>query len=245
MAAFEAAVRLGYRYIETDVHATSDGVLVAFHDDQLERVTDGMGMVDRLPWAAVSRARVAGTEPIPRFDELLEAWPDLRINVEPKHDAAVRPLIDSIRRHAAIERVCVGSFSGSRIAMARAALGPRLCTSMGPRGVIALRLASWGAPRLLAYLRRSGAACVQLPLQVRGVRLVDRGMVSMAHRLGMPFHVWTINDDMEMERLLDLGVDGLMTDRPTALRRVLESRGAWSGEAGTGRGTEGQVASSR
>jgi glycerophosphoryl diester phosphodiesterase len=214
------------------VHATSDGVLLAFHDDRLDRVTDRQGAVARLPWSEVSRARVAGREPIIRFDDLLEAWPEARINVEPKHDAAVRPLIEAIRRHRAIDRICVGSFSGRRVAAVRAALGPGLCTSLTPREAMALRLGSMGATPFLPAVRRSGAACVQLPLRARGIRLVDRRLIVAAHALGLPVHVWTVNDGREMRRLLDLGVDGLMTDRPTALRAVLQARGEWRGTRG-------------
>ena len=93
MTAFEHAVGLGYRYVETDVHLTADGVLVAFHDDRLDRVTDATGAIADLTWDRVRRARVAGVDPIPRFEELLAAWPDLRINIDPKDDRgrAARP----------------------------------------------------------------------------------------------------------------------------------------------------------
>ncbi|HSO29712.1 MAG TPA: glycerophosphodiester phosphodiesterase family protein, partial [Candidatus Sulfomarinibacteraceae bacterium] len=155
MVAFASAVALGYRYLETDVHVTSDGVLVAFHDDRLDRVTDRRGIVAELPWAEVRRARVAGREPIARFAELLAAFPDVRINVEPKHDAAVPALIRAIRETGALERVCVGSFSDRRLSAVRDALGQDACTSLGPREILALRLGAWGARQLLAWLGRS------------------------------------------------------------------------------------------
>jgi glycerophosphoryl diester phosphodiesterase len=227
LPAFEAAVRLGYRYVETDVHATADGVLLAFHDDRLDRVTDRRGVVAALPYAEVARARVDG-EPIPRFEELLDAWPDLRVNVDPKDDAAVDPLVAAIRRTGALDRVCVGSFSGRRIARVRAALGPRLCTSLGLRGVAALRAASWGAGPLRRLVRAEGAACVQVPLRDRGLPIVDRRFVAAAHALGLPVHAWTVDDPAAMDALLDLGIDGLMTDRPGVLRDVLVRRGQWT-----------------
>src|SRR3990170_5017497 len=106
MPAFEHAIRLGYRYLETEVHVTSDGELLAFHDDRLDRVTDATGLIAALPWATVQRARVDGREPIPRFEDLLGAFPEARVNVDPKHDAAVEPLAEVLRRTGAAGRVC-------------------------------------------------------------------------------------------------------------------------------------------
>ncbi|MFM2105754.1 MAG: hypothetical protein RL338_786 [Chloroflexota bacterium] len=234
LAAFEAAVRLGYRYVETDVHATRDGVLLAFHDPRLDRVTDRRGAIADLPWTEVSRARVAGREPIPTLEELLGAWPDLRVNIDPKADPAVEPLVEAIRRTGALDRVCVGSFSGARVARVRGALGPRLCTSLGPAGVRALRLHAWGSRRARAAVLREGAACVQVPVRVGPLPIVDRSFVSAAGSLGLPVHAWTVDEPAEMARLLDLGVGGVMTDRPALLRDLLVERGAWTGsDAGT------------
>lgn len=227
MAAFAAAVSLGYRYVETDVQATSDGILLAFHDDRLDRATDRRGIIAELPYAVVARARVDGREPIARLDELLEAWPDLRVNIEPKHDSAVAPLAAAIRRQRAIDRVCVASFAMRRLARLRRVLGPRLCTALGPPEVAALRAAAWGLPGAARLARRGGGTCVQVPLRGGGMPLVERRIVAAAHALGLPFHVWTVDDPADMERLLDLGVDGLMTDRPVVLRDVLRRRGRW------------------
>jgi glycerophosphoryl diester phosphodiesterase len=226
LAAFERAVRLGYRYLETDVHATADGVLVAFHDHTLERVTDGAGVIADLPWREVRTARIAGSEPIPLLAELLDAWPEARVVIDPKHDRAVVPLVEAITRAGAVERVCVGSFSDRRLAQVRAALGPRLCTSMGPGEVRRLRLAAWGLLPRSAVPR--AAACVQIPVRHRGVRLVEPRLLACAHALGLPVHAWTINDPAEMRALLAIGVDGLISDDIASLRAVLGEHGAWS-----------------
>lgn len=223
MAAFAAAVRLGYRYVETDVHRTADGVLVAFHDDRLDRVTDGTGTIADLPWSAVREARLAGGEGVPRFEDLLTSWPELRVNVDPKADAAVEPLAEVIERTGSVDRVCAGSFSGRRLARLRRRLGSRLCTSLGPLGTVQLRVASLGVP-----VGRVAAACTQVPVRRGPLPVVDRRFVAAAHRRGLQVHVWTIDDRAEMERLLDLGVDGLMTDRPAVLKDVLTARGLWS-----------------
>jgi glycerophosphoryl diester phosphodiesterase len=223
MRAFGRAVDLGFRYLETDVHLTADGVLVAFHDDRLERVTDGTGILADLPWSEVSAARVGDTDPIPRLDELLETFPEARFNLDPKHDAALEPLLDALRRHDALDRVCVAAFSDERLARARSAVGPRLCTGLGPREIARLVAAS----RRVAWFRTEGAAA-QVPIQHKSMTIVTPRFVAAAHRRGLQVHVWTIDDAAEMERLVDLGVDGIMTDRAEVLRDVLVARGRWS-----------------
>jgi glycerophosphoryl diester phosphodiesterase len=227
LKAFECSAALGYRYLETDVHVTSDGVVVVMHDATLDRTTDRVGTIERLPWNVVKEARVAGTEPVPRLDEVLEAMPQSRFNIEPKTDAAVAPLIDVIRRAGAVERVCIGSFKDHRAATARCALGPSLCTGTGTVATARLRLGSW-LPGLGRYLARTAAACAQVPARYGPVPVVDHTSVQFAHGIGLALHVWTINEAPEMIRLLDLGVDGIMTDRPTVLKEVLVSRGQWA-----------------
>ncbi|WP_334141759.1 glycerophosphodiester phosphodiesterase [Rhabdothermincola sp.] len=223
LPAFEGAIALGYRYVETDVHATADGVLLAFHDDRLDRVTDRTGLIRDLPWREVRRARVAGVEPIPTLEELLGTWPDLRVNIDPKHDSAVPALIEAITRTRSLHRVCVGSFSGRRLGRLRAQLGEQLCWSYGPARVARLRAASLGVPA-----GRLGGHCVQVPVRAGGLLIVDDRFVRAAHARHLQVHVWTVDERSEMDRLLDLGVDGLMTDRPEVLREVLERRGQWA-----------------
>jgi glycerophosphoryl diester phosphodiesterase len=222
MAAFEAAIGLGYRYLETDVHATADGRLVAFHDTSLDRVTDRTGLIAQLPYREVARARIGGREPIPLLEDLLGAWPDARFNIDVKVAGAIGPLAEVIRRTGAIDRVCVGSFSDARIARTRAALGPRLCTALGPRRVLALRASSYLRPAV-----PGPAACAQVPTGFRALRIIDHRFIGAAHKLGLDVHVWTIDDATEMHRLLDLGVDGIMTDEIQMLRDVLAQRGQW------------------
>lgn len=222
MPAFENAVGLGYRYMETDVHVTADGVLLAFHDDHLDRVTDGHGAIAELDYATVRRALVDGREPIPLFEDLVGTWPEVRFNIDPKHDGCVDALAAAIRRTGSIDRVCVGAFSDRRLARLRGMLGRDLCTSLGPRGVARLRGASWRIPTA-----RPSAGCVQVPPKAGGVPIVDASFITAAHDRGLQVHVWTIDDPIQMRELLDLGVDGIMTDRPAVLRDVLVARGEW------------------
>ena len=218
MQAFEYAVDLGYRYLETDVQVTSDGVLAAFHDNDLLRTTGRPGKISELPWSEVSKALVAGKAPIPLLEDLLGAWPEARVNIDCKSNAAVDALIAALRRTKSLPRVCVASFSDLRMRRLRAALGTELCTALGPLELAMLRF---------GLLRKPPALAAQVPVKEGPVTVVNRAFVERSHRLGLQVHVWTIDDRAEMDRLLDLGVDGLMTDRPLILREALQSRGQW------------------
>ncbi|NUP47141.1 MAG: glycerophosphodiester phosphodiesterase [Catenulispora sp.] len=231
LAAFRLAVRAGYRYLETDVHATSDGVLLAFHDRRLHRVTDTRGRIRALSAAEIAKARI-GDEPIPTMAELLAAFPDARFNIDVKEPNTMAPLAELLHRADALERVCVSAFSDVRLSTVRELLGPGVCTSAGPRE--AWRM--WRASRRLKPGERPdpdtlpalAADCLQLPPALGRIIVVDDRLLAAAHAAGLPVHVWTINDQAEMERLLDLGVDGIMTDRLDTLKTVLTKRGTWS-----------------
>ncbi|MDH2430547.1 glycerophosphodiester phosphodiesterase [Sphaerisporangium sp. TRM90804] len=229
MAAFSRAVDLGYTYLETDAHATADGVLLAFHDHTLDRVTDRHGRVAALPYRQVRQARIGGVDEIPLLEDLLGTWPDVRVNIDVKEAPAIAPLAEAIRRTDAYDRVCLTSFSDTRLARARMAMGRPVCSALGPRGVARLRAAAMGSGygRLLGGLAREGVPCAQVPLGFRGVRVTTRALVRTAHALGMQVHVWTVDDQRTMEALLDLGVDGIMTDNISGLRDVLDARGQW------------------
>ena len=221
MPAFAAAVAMGYRYLETDVHVTADGVLLAFHDHSLDRVTDMTGDVASLPYSTVRKARVRG-EPIPLLEDVLGTWPEARVHVDAKQAAAVPALVGAIDRTGAHDRVCIGAFSDRRVAALRRLSDERVCTWMGRREILAVRVASFGLP-----MPSSPAGCVQVPVRQGRLRLLDRRFVDAAHRRGVAVHAWTIDDRAEMERLLDLGVDGILSDRPTLLKEVFVAHGLW------------------
>lgn len=218
MAAFEYAVNLGYRYVETDVQVTSDGVLLAFHDFNLKRTCGIDRKVSDMTWAEVSAARVDGLAPIPTLEELLGTWPELRVNIDCKADNAVEALVSALRRTKSLPRVCVGAFSDIRVRRLRRILGPDLCTALGPGGVANLRFAK---------MSRTAARAAQVPVSSGSLIVINDKFVERAHRLGVQVHAWTIDDAPEISRLLDMGVDGIMTDRPTVLREVLEQRRQW------------------
>jgi glycerophosphoryl diester phosphodiesterase len=223
--AFGRAVDMGYRYVETDVQATSDGVAVVFHDDTLHRIFGRDARVDGLRYADLASIRVDGDPVVPRLDAVLAAWPEVRFNIDVKSDAAVAPVADVVRRAGALDRVLLAAFSDARTARLRAELGPALATSLGPRAAATLYATSrvgWGGVRATR-----GIAAAQVPPTSGRLRVVDRRFIRHAHRLGLQVHVWTIDDPTEMHELLDLGVDGIMTDHIDVLRDVYTQRGHW------------------
>ena len=226
MHAFETAVRLGYTHLETDVHVTSDGQLIAFHDERLERTTDGTGRVDDLPWSAVSAARIGGQDPIPLLAELLEAFPHHFFNIDIKAPGAVEPLVATLQRHGAFDRVCVGSFGARRLRRFRRLAGPTVATAVSGPGILWNRFG--GA---LSALVNSPGQALQLPVRWsiagRDTVLVRPQLIRAAHRAGKQVHVWTIDEEGQMEELIDLGVDGLVSDNIAGLKRVLQRRGRW------------------
>lgn len=222
--AFENAYRLGFRYFETDARATADGVVLAFHDAHLDRITGESALIRQTPWEQVRSARIHGRSEILRMDELLLSFPDVVFNVDVKEAAAIEPFIEALRRTGARDRVVVASFSHRRLQAVRRALGPRQATSLSPREVAGIRLAADG--RTTRFLPR-WAACVQVPEQFGGRLLVDEAFVALAHDLGLQVHVWTVDEPQAMERLLAVGVDGIMTDRPSTLKQTFERLGVW------------------
>ncbi len=228
--AFRQAVELGYRYLETDVHASSDGVLFAFHDAQLDRVSGHSGRIEDLTAAQIAEVRIGGRDAVPTLAELFEAFPDARFNIDAKADAAVEELVAQIRRHDAGDRVCVSSFGVRRLRRLRRLLGPEVASSVSAVGVALFAF----LPRLARLLPVPGDA-LQLPRYQRmlGLRftVVRPSVVRAAHASGKQVHVWTIDDADAMNQLIDLGVDGIFTDRIDTLRTVLQQRGLWSEQA--------------
>ncbi len=225
--AFREAVALGYRYLETDVHATADGVLVAFHDSVLDRVTDRTGRIADLSFAEVSEARIHGIDPIPTLAELFTSFPRARFNIDAKSDTSVAVLADTIAEHGAADRVCVGSFGIGRLHRLRRRLGRPVPSSASSAGVALNRFLPWVTRAL-----NSPAAALQIPVEtvIRGrqVTIATPALIAAAHRAGKQVHIWTIDDSTQMERLIEAGVDGIFTDRIDTLKTVLSQRGLWT-----------------
>ncbi|MDQ0798912.1 glycerophosphodiester phosphodiesterase [Arthrobacter sp. SLBN-112] len=231
MAAFRAGVELGFRYLETDVHTTADGVLLLFHDETLDRVTDGRGRVQDLSAAEVAKARINGREPIPTFDELVTRLPEARLNLDIKDWSSVHSTAAAIERHQVHHRVLVASFSDRRRRAVLKLLSRPVASSAGVASNALFTLLGPVVPRRVfrRIMRRAlrDVQALQVPVRYGRVPVVTAGFIRRAHDLGLVVHVWTINEATEMRRLLQLGVDGIVTDRADLLRDVLIARGQW------------------
>jgi glycerophosphoryl diester phosphodiesterase len=249
MASFRRALDEGYRYLETDVHASSDGVVVVCHDASLNRTTDATGPIAAQPWDVVRSARVRGREAVPSLREVLDELPDALLNIDVKADSAVEPILELVTELDAWHRICLASFSSERLIRMRAVGGAKLISACSPTEALGLRTRGWlrqaglgrGGPgrgfvgRGRSSLGRLGAIApvdgqlAQVPMRHGPITVVDRSVVAAAHEAGLEVHVWTVNDADRMRDLLDLGVDGLISDRPDVLRAVLAERGQWPG----------------
>lgn len=232
---FTGAYEMGYRHFETDLHLTRDGILVCFHDPTVERTTNGTGRVEDHTLAELQALDAGyrhgstggfafrdGGSRVPTLEWLLTTFPDVSVVVDLKSDGLASPLADLVDEVGARDRLIVGSFHDHRLTEFQALTRREVPVSSGP-----------ALARLWVLASRVGrgaggdVAALQLPTHLRGVRVVDEKLVTVAHRAGLQVHVWTVNEEAEMNRLLDIGVDGLITDRPDRLKHVLIDRGEW------------------
>ena len=208
---FRKALEAGADVLELDLRATADGTLVCLHDETVDRTTDGTGLVAELSFDAL-RALDAGGAPVPTLDEVLSAFPTSPFVVEIKQQEPPiwQEVVATIEAHDALDRVVVAAFSADVLDAARAAQ-PRLMTGLAVTEVLELWLLDddddWVAP----------GRFVQVPPEAKGLSVVDASLLHKAERLGLAVQPWTINDPDEMDRLLQLGVHGIMTDRPDVL----------------------------
>jgi len=225
LVAFGLASGLGLRYLETDVRLTSDGHLVCFHDEMLGRVTSATGPVRSKSLRQLRTLRINGIERIPTFDEALDAFPDQCFTVDPKDQAGLAPLVKSLRRKGVAERVCIAGAWDNWLAQVRTEV-PEVTTALGWRSLTALLMCAWAGVRPPKGL--ATGAFVHVPVKLGRVPIFVERLVAMSHEIGVRVVTWTVDDPMVMRRLLDAGVDAIITDRPDILREVLVSREQWA-----------------
>ena len=224
-AAFQAAYDLGFKIVETDIRASRDGVAYCFHDLDLMRMTGDSRKIEEITSQEVDQVRIKGTHPIPKLQDLYEAFPDACFNLDAKSWSSVDPLVELVRRMDVEQRTCFGSFSQARLdTISQKLPSGAPAQSIGTKGAVALYL-----NYLLRRRLRMRAVCVQLPVKKYGVRLINRNTVDFYHSLGLKAHVWTVNDATEMQHLIDIGVDGIMTDDCELLKSVLKKNHLWEG----------------
>lgn len=225
LSAFRAAADLGYRYIETDVRASSDNVAFIFHDQNLVRMTGLDRNLAQLHSDEVRALSLPGGDKIPTLREALTAFPRLRFNLDLKEDAVVEPVVRTIAELEVQKRVCVTSFSERRIGAVRKRLGSELCTGLGIAGAFKVGLGSVFSCGKLNM--RGEASVLQVPLRWNGLPVLNSSIVKRIQNQGLALHVWTLNEQDEIEHALDIGVDGVMTDKPRLLKQILVWRDLW------------------
>lgn len=228
MGAFHEAAKLGFRYIETDVRATRDGVAVVLHDRRLPAQSGLAGAIDRLAWREVRTADLGAGQTVPTLEELLVALPSMRVNIDIKAESAIEPTVEVIERCNAHDRVLVTSFSDRRRRRALGLLSKRVASSAGTVAIPALVAAKTPAGRAYAWRMLHDSDCLQLPPRLGRLPVITPTLVEAVHASGRQVHAWTVDDPAVMRALLDIGVDGIITDRADLLRDVLLARDEWS-----------------
>ena len=234
MAAFRQALEVwGADVLEMDVRLTADDRVVVIHDATVDRTTDGSGSVRNMHWADLA-ALDAGYHfrdlegrhswrgrgvAVPLMEEVLDAFPTARLNVESKVPEAAAPLMELVLSRGAEHRVLIAAEHEPTRSGARGYRGP---WGASRRQVVPF----WLATRIpgLGIRWSPPVDAFQVPETAGILRVVSPAFIRMAHRANVPVHVWTVDDPDDMHRLLDWGVDGIQTDRPDVLARVLADR---------------------
>ncbi len=209
--AFQSAISLGYQYLETDLRETSDGKIITFHDPNLKRITGANITISETKFSDIRMRRLPSRETIPTIDELLEEFPDSFFNMDLKVNQIEEKVLKKINSHNALERVCLGSFNSRTIKKINS-LEPKILTSMGISQVIMYKF----------FQKNNLSKLIQIPTHWKGIKVITKKFIDRLHNDGLKVHVWTINKETEMQSLIDLGVDGIMTDNASGLIKVMK-----------------------
>lgn len=229
LQAFELMRQRGFFYLETDAQITKDGVVVLFHDEILDRTTNGTGKVSAHTWEEVARlSDGSGVHPL-KLSTVLSDYPEFVLNIDAKTDEVVVPLAQELQANQALNRVCLASFSEKRLVRLRKLL-PGVATSLGQSSIVRLVIASRLPKNLAEIVLRNvprvadGVQAVQVPVSQWGIPVVTKRFIDLAHNLGFAVHVWTVNEESQMRKLLAMGVDALITDVPSLARKVIDTQ---------------------
>ena len=208
---------LGCKFIETDVQISSDGIPYIFHDETLTRLLGKNDVFSNLDSSEIEDLRIFESHKIPRLDETLQTFPDMCFQIDVKTDEVAMPALEVIHKCRAEDRVCIASFNSPRLSRVNSKY-PEICLSMGPNEVSKMLLSSFGL-----YKKTIIGDCLQVPMYYYGIKVVTKRFVDFVHSKGLKICVWTINDEKTFKKLIDIGVDGIITDKPKLLFQVLNS----------------------
>jgi len=214
---FGYSISLGCKFIETDVQVSSDGIPYIFHDNDLNRISNISSNFDSLSSSEIDKLLIFENHKIPRLEDVLNNFPDTSFQIDFKSDEVVAPALEVITKTKSNDRVCIASFNSKRLEKIRNQ-HPYLCISMGPNEVFKTLLSSFGL-----YRNSIPGDCIQVPIRYYGIRIVTKRFVNFLKSRGLKVMVWTINDVETFKYLIDLKVDGIITDKPKLLYETLKN----------------------
>ena len=209
--AFKEAAILGFQYIESDLRRTKDGKIITFHDPRMQRITGSRANINEMTLANIRMQRLPKKERIPTLDELLEEFPETFFNLDLKVSGMVAEVLKKLKTHNAEDRVCLGSFSSNTIREINS-MNPKINTSMGQSQVALFRF----------FNIKNDSNAIQIPVKWMGIKVLTKEFLNTCHENGLKVHVWTINEETSMQNLINMGVDGIMTDNPSALMKLMK-----------------------
>lgn len=221
--AFQHSSDMGFVYMETDVQSTKDGYVVIFHDANLKRMAGLNKKVKDLTLEEIKSIDLIDGGKIPLLSETLENFPDLKFNIDIKTEDAVEEAVKIILSMNCLDRTCLASFSSKRLKKIRFLAGSGVCSSSGQMDIFRMVCRSYGI-----NIKSSDGDCAQIPRKQWGIPILTDRFLKIAHEENKFVHIWTIDDKTEMLELIDLGVDGLMTDKPSILKQAMIERGIFN-----------------
>ena len=220
--AFSSAVGIGYKYLETDVHPNADNKLMAFHDSSVDRVTNYKGKICNFTSSELKKIKIKEKFQIPFLEDLIESFSKSFFSIDMKSDQSVKPLIKLIKSMNAVDRVCFASFSQDRIDYVRDEFDNKCITSMGPREIIKTKISS-----IINFKHKIIPKISSLPISRYRIKLLNKRHINFLKSLNIKVIAWTINDVEAINKLIDLGVDGIMTDNISVLKKILIKKNIW------------------
>ena len=222
ISAFQNSIELGYQYIETDVQSTKDDKLVIFHDNDLKRIANQNINIADINYDDLRNIKIFNNETIPLLKDTIEELKFIKFNIDPKSDRAAIILNSILKKRKDLDRFCIGSFFQHRVNLFRNSFLNKITTSMSKQEVVKLFFNQY------LHLFKQDTPCIQVPVSFKGIKIITKKLIDFIHIQNKKIHVWTIDDQTEMQRLIDLGVDGIMTDRPSILKDVLIKNNLWN-----------------